>query len=383
MTLPAPPGPVSPPAVYDINHPTVQAAPAAAPAAPFVVPVAPGAVAVHDVNHPVAAAEAYGPVTESEPRPLPEPLATSRTPLTVAAPTVAEKVTMIGDIAPEEALFKPEPAAKPAVVRTATVPASAPVQAVEVPAGSEIAGGQVAAPVVTMPVGAPTRAVETPYAVADSVRKFAASNGVDLSQVVPAGKGGRITKKDVEAAIAVTAAASTPATPPVQIPVEPAELDVEPAQAPVAVAAAASAPPAESPAAPVPMVAVTAPERGAVGSDHAAHGAPGANGPTAPVEPAPVDPAASVAPTQKNQTAPVQIAAPAPAPSVSMTTAVVRWPFIHGGGQQRTGASAMDFVRNSPEKAGNLNVIDAAFEFAADGSIFVVATVDTTMAVAL
>ena len=50
-----------------------------------------------------------------------------------------------------------------------------------------------------------------------AVRKFAKNNNVDLSLVTPTGKGGTITKEDVEEFMAGPAPAPTPVPPAVQI----------------------------------------------------------------------------------------------------------------------------------------------------------------------
>jgi 2-oxoglutarate dehydrogenase E2 component (dihydrolipoamide succinyltransferase) len=84
------------------------------------------------------------------------------------------------------------------------------------------------APSLAVPDRGPRSQILSPL-----VRKLAAEHGLDLSQVVGTGTGGRITKKDVEAAIAAgTGAAAAPVTaPPGAIGAAPAALRPVPAPA--------------------------------------------------------------------------------------------------------------------------------------------------------
>jgi 2-oxoglutarate dehydrogenase E2 component (dihydrolipoamide succinyltransferase) len=137
---------------------------------------------------------------------------------TAAAPAV--------EPAPEPAPAPPpEPA--PVAAAPAPVPAPAPVAA---PAPSGDLG-------VLSPV----------------VRKLAAEHGVDLAVVAGTGRGGRITRRDVEAAIAGAPAAPAPAAPtPASAPAAPAPAAPAPAT-PVAPAPVPAAPAPAVPAAPTPV----------------------------------------------------------------------------------------------------------------------------------
>ena len=249
---PVPPARVAAAPLKDVAHP---AAGPVAPVAPSLPPVAPAlpVTSLADVHHPAAVVE-VGPVCASEPLPVPEPHEITRTPLTVDGPEAVAKVSMIAGIAPDEIVapvIAPTPAQAPVtppvapVLVTTTMPS--PVAAVEVYEDSEIAGGAVTAPVVPLPQSAPTAAKEATVKVADSVRKFAESKGVDLATVRP-GKSGRITRKDVEAALADeststaddTAEASEAVAAPVPATAEPVE-PVESAEVEQPVAAPAPA----------------------------------------------------------------------------------------------------------------------------------------------
>jgi pyruvate dehydrogenase E2 component (dihydrolipoamide acetyltransferase) len=126
----------------------------------------------------------------------------------------------------------------------ASAPAAAPAKAAQAPATTAPAAAKPAAPAPVAPVSAPA----APAAAAASgsterihssplVRRLAKEHGVDLSALEGSGAGGRITKEDIEAAIA---GQSAPAA----------------AQAP---APAAAARPAVPPPAPAPIAAPGAP----------------------------------------------------------------------------------------------------------------------------
>lgn len=318
MTQSAPPTPTGPPVtqLHDVNHPP------AAPTAPMALP-------------PIAAAaldEQDYPVTSSEPRPIPSAVGVTRSQFTAAPQLVHERESMVAGIAPEEALYAPAPAPKTATVKPAS-PTAAPVAMVEISSGSAIAGGTISAPVVPMPTNTPSVSVPTPYAIAESVRKFAESKGVDLSQVTPS-KGGKITKKDVESAIAAAAAVAATSTVPAiaALPaLDAVELGVltaveDPAEANETIPAAVE--PAVEPAQlPDQMV-------GAVGSkyDSAAASAVGANGPGGPtplltVVPNPVEAPTTVeVPVAVADLAPVAVADLAPAPEPAPPAAPIAAP---------------------------------------------------------
>lgn len=193
----------------DVAHP---------PAAAAVPPAHPD-IPIRDVTHtPTEPAQAHGPVTDSEPLPVPMPSGTSHSQLTAKPQREIQKPSMVGGIAPVAPLYRPEPQKRVAQTPAAPAPAAAPVAAVEVHEASPIAGGTVAAPVVPLPQDTPTAAVGTPFAVADSVRQLAGRNGIDLGAITPTGRGGRITKKDVESAIAAAAITADTAAEPTESP---------------------------------------------------------------------------------------------------------------------------------------------------------------------
>jgi len=318
VTQSAPPTPTGPPVtqLHDVNHPPVTLPPIVAAAA------APLSVA------PVA--EQDFPITNSEPRPVPSSVGITRSQFTAEPQQVHVRESMVAGIAPEEARYAPAAAPKAATVKAAA-PTTAPIAMVEISSGSAIAGGTIDAPVVSLPTNTPNVNVATPYAIADSVRKFAESKGVDLS-LVTASKGGKITKKDVEAAIAATAAAASSAPTIAALPVpESVQLGVLTA-VPSPEEATESAPAAVELAdvAAVEPVAVEAPVTGGIGSDYDVTAtARGANGPSGPapmltVVPNPVDaPAAVEAPVVLAELAPVAVAELAPAPTPEPAPAAV------------------------------------------------------------
>ena len=102
----------------------------------------------------------------------------------------------------------------------APAPSSAPAPAAELAAPRAASAGAVTAAPVSpaAPVGPPpgTRLRASPLA-----RKLAARAGVDLARIPGTGPGGRIIQRDVEAAVAVQAAAPTPIRRPIGPPIRP------------------------------------------------------------------------------------------------------------------------------------------------------------------
>lgn len=376
---PAPPAPLT-----DTRHD-----PAVAPSTPAPT-VSVGAMPLGDVVHPAAVAanpELY-PVTASDPLPIREPVPVQVSPVTVDPQPIADKASFITDIAPEETPYKVPTAPKSAPAKTA--PAAPPVQSVEVPAGSAIAGG---VPVVQMPAGVPARNVLTPFKITDRNRQYAEEKGVDLSQVTPTGSQGSITKKDIDNAAAAARSAAAAAQPPV---------------APVVVATSAVAPVAavETLRAEQPVHATSNgavltvvngngdhagvaagpaavdPEqpRGAIGSayDPVASSAHGANGPSAPspnaITPAPT-PAPAAPPAAPAAAPPPTPPPPAPTADVPVSgnTYVERRFSVTADGQRFH--SAMDYLNQDPDKVRLLNIVDAFFEFTPNGAL-VVAVLD-------
>ncbi|WP_137817242.1 2-oxoglutarate dehydrogenase complex dihydrolipoyllysine-residue succinyltransferase [Pseudomonas sp. 2FG] len=98
--------------------------------------------------------------------------------------------------------------------------------------GTIEAGGAAAAPVAAAPVSAPAAQAAAPAAASEDLilspaaRKLAEENGIDVNRIAASGKGGRVTKEDVVAAIeakksapAVAAPAAKPAAPAAAAPV--------------------------------------------------------------------------------------------------------------------------------------------------------------------
>jgi hypothetical protein len=298
--------------LHSVNHP---------PDAPADLPPIVAAAAAGISTSPIA--EQDFPITNSEPRPVPSSVGITRSQFTAEPQQVHVRESMVAGIAPEEARYAPAAAPKAATVKPAA-PTAAPVAMVEISSGSAIAGGTVDAPVVSLPTNTPNVNVKTPYAIADSVRKFAESKGVDLS-LVTASKGGKITKKDVEAAIAAGAAgaASTPAIAALPAPdsVQISVLTAVPSPGETAESVASPVEPADVPA--VEPVTAEAPVTGAIGSNYdvtlAVRGSNGPSGPapTLTVVPNSADVSAPVeAPVALAELASVAVAeiAPAPAP---------------------------------------------------------------------
>ncbi|MEX0826282.1 MAG: dihydrolipoamide acetyltransferase family protein [Acidimicrobiia bacterium] len=163
------------------------------------------------------------------------------------------------------------PAAEPAAATAEPAPAAAAPPAVEAPPPVEVQDPPAAAPPVVAPATstAPS-APEAPAAgkvgmLSPVVRRIAAEAGVDLSQVVGTGRGGRITRKDVEQFVASGPAVEAPAAP-APAPAPAAEAPAPAPAAPVADVAAAEAPapapteaPASTPEAPVALPAAETP----------------------------------------------------------------------------------------------------------------------------
>jgi len=89
--------------------------------------------------------------------------------------------------------------------------------------GGAAAAAPAAAPAAAAPAGAAADAGEEDPVAAPAARKLAEENGIDLASVAGTGKGGRITKEDVVAAVAnkksAPAAAAKPAAPAAAAPV--------------------------------------------------------------------------------------------------------------------------------------------------------------------
>ncbi|WP_137885498.1 2-oxoglutarate dehydrogenase complex dihydrolipoyllysine-residue succinyltransferase [Pseudomonas sp. 2FE] len=98
--------------------------------------------------------------------------------------------------------------------------------------GTIEAGGAAAAPVAAAPVSAPAAQAAAPAAAGEDLilspaaRKLAEENGIDVNRIAASGKGGRVTKEDVVAAIeakksapAVAAPVAKPAAPAAATPV--------------------------------------------------------------------------------------------------------------------------------------------------------------------
>lgn len=387
--------PAVPPAapLRDVAHPA--AAPVVPPVPPVAAPVAP-VIPLRDVTHaPAAPEQQYGPASLSEPLPIPRPMGITRSQLTAEPQQVTEKPSMIAGIAPETALYKPEPQKKAAPVASAApAPVAAPVATVEVHEASPIAGGPVSAPLVPLPQGTPTAAVDTPFAVADSVRKFAESHGIDLGTVTPTGKGGRIVKKDIESAIAARALADAAADAPeagdeaqavvaptaeetTAVVIEPALVfDDEQRDQPLTVAVhmlpeaaaeptlAAVADMAPAPA-PKPVAATPAPAVPAVAATTVPAPAPVAS-------PAPAAPAPAADPVPS---------APAATPAPSETLTVRVHLTIHEGQTLQFGSNE-DLLNLAAAKLPPFRVTGAVFEYTTAGPVLI-ATVDPNVEVSL
>jgi hypothetical protein len=207
MTATVPPAPSIPPAIArDASHPAALAAPASITPATVAPPL------LQDVSHPAAAPMAavspVGPVTASDPMPVPAPSAVSRTPLTVAPPLTAPENSPAAGIAP--VTVAGAPVADPVAARVtpaAPVAALAPVitdadsRAVTL-ADTQIAGGVPVPPIVSLPEAQTPQPAARQAEAATSVRKLAARNSIDLATVTGTGAGGKVLGKDVKAAIA-------------------------------------------------------------------------------------------------------------------------------------------------------------------------------------
>jgi pyruvate dehydrogenase E2 component (dihydrolipoamide acetyltransferase) len=103
------------------------------------------------------------------------------------------------------------PAAKPAPAAPATLPAAAkPESPAQTPAAAAPAAAQAA------PAASAERIHSSPL-----VRRMAKEHGVDLSTIEGSGAGGRITKQDIEAAIAASSGAAPAAPAPAARPIPP------------------------------------------------------------------------------------------------------------------------------------------------------------------
>lgn len=141
---------------------------------------------------------------------IPSPVSGTITAVLVSEGTVARVGDVIVEIAAEGVapVASAAPAASPAAPAVSPAPAAAPAQPTGVPAASN--PGKL---VLAMP----------------SVRQYAREKGVDITAVVPTGKGGRVTREDIDnfggapvAAPAVEAAPAARAAAPASAPAAPA-----------------------------------------------------------------------------------------------------------------------------------------------------------------
>ena len=140
---------------------------------------------------------------------IPSPVSGTITAVLVSEGTVARVGDVIVEIAAEGVapVASAAPAASPAAPAVSPAPAAAPAQPTGVPAASN--PGKL---VLAMP----------------SVRQYAREKGVDITAVVPTGKGGRVTREDIDnfggapvAAPAVEAAPASQAAAPASAPAAP------------------------------------------------------------------------------------------------------------------------------------------------------------------
>jgi pyruvate dehydrogenase E2 component (dihydrolipoamide acetyltransferase) len=203
------------------------------------------------------------------------------TPLAIIGAAGEDPGSIAAAAAPESTAPPPsEPAPAPAAAEPSIAPpppAPAAVSAQPEPVSTT--------PVSTAAAPPPPPPPETPSPTADSpkrgvlspvVRKLAAENNVDLSQVEGTGEGGRITRKDVSAYLDARRAAATPPPPPsaptAEVTFEPAPSAAPPA-APAPMPAPGAAPPAPVAPAPVTEAEPAAPEEPSVAAPAAASGA--------------------------------------------------------------------------------------------------------------
>jgi 2-oxoglutarate dehydrogenase E2 component (dihydrolipoamide succinyltransferase) len=147
---------------------------------------------------------------------------------------VGTALAVIADPSDAEATVSPEPAAasgestEPATpVVTSAAPSAPPPAATPAPPPAP-------APAPAATTEAPRRGILSPV-----VRKLASDHGVDLTTVVGTGDGGRITRKDVEAAAAARPAPAPAAPAPAAPPPATAVSTPEPASKPAPAASAA------------------------------------------------------------------------------------------------------------------------------------------------
>lgn len=156
---------------------------------------------------------------------IPSPVAGTVTAVLVSEGTVAHVGDVIVEIATEGGSHAPAAAAPAAPA--ASAPAAAPAAPAAAPAAP------------AAPTGVPAASNPGKLVLAmPSVRQYAREKGVDITAVVPTGKGGRITREDIDNFGGA----------PVATPVAPAAVETPAASAPAAAPAQASAPAA--PAAP-------------------------------------------------------------------------------------------------------------------------------------
>lgn len=152
---------------------------------------------------------------------IPSPVSGTITAVLVSEGTVARVGDVIVEIAAEGVapVAAPSAPAAPAAPAASPAPAAAPAQPTGVPAASN--PGKL---VLAMP----------------SVRQYAREKGVDITAVVPTGKGGRVTREDIDNFGGAPVASAAPA-----VEAAPATQTAAPAAAPAPAAPAAKAEPAK------------------------------------------------------------------------------------------------------------------------------------------
>lgn len=326
------------------------------PPAAAVVPPAAAAVppAVPPAAPPVQEVSSIG---ASDPLPIPNGVPVQRSPQNTPPPEAAERQTPISDlnhVAANAPVFPPAPAAaQPEAPAPQPIPAppvvSAPAEVAAAPASPEpdppstrVAGGTLPPPVVDLPadqaVSAPTSA-SVPQ-VAASVQKKADRYGIDISTVPGTGKGGKVTGRDIDAAIAAReAVAQTTAGAEAEAVAEAPAVEV--------VAEESSPAPAETPA--VPPVPVTVP----------------------PAAPQP-QPQAQPEPPVQPQPQPQPQPEPQPGPEPQLVTMAVRLPI------PITVDSMDELHRIACRTLERVRVISVKLHIAESGAS-IVATVDPTV----
>jgi 2-oxoisovalerate dehydrogenase E2 component (dihydrolipoyl transacylase) len=184
-------------------------------------------------------------------------------------PVAAEPVAAEPAPTPAPAVA-PAPAAVPEPVMAVSAPEPVAVAPAPGPEPAPAAPAPEPMPVAMAAAAAPIPATDATMRMTPAVRRLVREHAIDVNQVHGSGAGGRVTREDVLAFVALAAApaSASPAAAPVPVAMaEPAAEPIAEQEAPTPAPAAPAAPAPSAPAAPAPAYAPPTPTPAPTGGD--------------------------------------------------------------------------------------------------------------------